>query len=222
MAPGEAFSFDLFWSFRSPYCYLALDRILAIHARYDVEVAVRPVHPLAVRAPDAFKALHPLYRPYHTLDSRRVAEHLGLPFRRPVPDPVVFDPDTGALAPEQPIIFRLTRLAQAAAMAGRGREFLDHVSRILWDGTVDGWDEGDHLARAIARAGLDAAALERDVAETPEKFDAAIEINHAAHEKAGHWGVPLMAFEGEPFFGQDRVEALLWRMREKGLRERRG
>lgn len=213
--------FDLFWSFRSPYCYLALDRILAIHQRFEVDVAVRPVYPLAIRAPDAFKSLNPLYRPYHTLDSRRMAEHLGLPFRRPVPDPVVFDAETGRAAPDQPHIRRVTRLAQAAARAGRGLPFLDTVMRLLWDGGTEGWDEGGHLSDAIARAGLDGQALEKEAAERPAELDALIEANHMAQEAAGHWGVPLMAFRGEPFFGQDRIETLLWRMRQQGLRERR-
>ena len=34
---------------------------------------------------------------------------------------------------------------------------------------------------------------------------------------AGHWGVPTMVFEGEPFFGQDRFDHLVWRMAQKGL-----
>lgn len=29
-----------------------------------------------------------------------------------------------------------------------------------------------------------------------------------------------MAFEGEPFFGQDKIELLLWRMRQEGLAPR--
>ena len=32
-----------------------------------------------------------------------------------------------------------------------------------------------------------------------------------------HWGVPTMVFQGEPFFGQDKIELLLWRMQQKGL-----
>ena len=38
---------------------------------------------------------------------------------------------------------------------------------------------------------------------------------------AGHWGVPTMVFDGEPFFGQDRLDLLVWRMRQAGLQERR-
>jgi 2-hydroxychromene-2-carboxylate isomerase len=44
--------------------------------------------------------------------------------------------------------------------------------------------------------------------------------NQAALEKAGHWGVPTMAFKGEPFFGQDRIDLLVWRLRQNGLKER--
>ena len=216
------FSFDLFWSFRSPYCYLALDRILAMRRDYGVEVVVRPIYPMAVRQPDFFKNTNPLYRPYHTLDSRRVAESLGVPFRRPLPDPIQMDMETSAIDPEQPTIFRLTRLGQAAAMEGLGLAFLDQVSRIIWDGTVDGWDQPPHLAEAMTRAGLDADKLERGIAADPDRFDAAIEENQAAHQAAGHWGVPLMVFEGEPFYGQDRLDLLMWRMREKGLEKKSG
>ena len=33
-------------------------------------------------------------------------------------------------------------------------------------------------------------------------------------------GVPTLVFEGEPFFGQDRIEMAKWRMEQKGLRPR--
>jgi hypothetical protein len=29
-----------------------------------------------------------------------------------------------------------------------------------------------------------------------------------------------MVFKGEPFFGQDRFDVLVWRMQQRGLRER--
>lgn len=213
-------SFDLFWSFRSPYCYLALDRILDIHCRYDVEVRVRPVYPLAVRTPDFFQRVHRNYRRYNLLDTKRLAEYYGIPFRRPVPDPIVQDLETNEIAPEQPYIFRLTRLGVAAAEAGKGPDFLDQVARIVWDGTVDGWNEGNHLRDAAARAGLDIDTLDRLIAAEPDRYDAIIRQSQQNHVDAGHWGVPTMVFEGEPFYGQDRIDLLLWRLRQKGLRER--
>ncbi len=48
-------SVDLFFSFRSPYSYLALPRTLKLVADYDVAVNLRPVYPLAVRVPGFFK-----------------------------------------------------------------------------------------------------------------------------------------------------------------------
>ena len=36
-------SVDLFWSFRSPYSYLALPKTMRIVQQYDLEVNARPV-----------------------------------------------------------------------------------------------------------------------------------------------------------------------------------
>jgi len=215
------FTFELFWSMRSPYCYLALDRLLALRRDFDLEIDVRPVYPIAVRDPDFFRVrASKHYRPYQLIDTARVAERHGIPFRRPVPDPTVQNLETGEIAAEQPYVFRLTRLAQLAAGRGAGMAFLDQVARLIWDGGTDGWDEGTHLADAMGRAGLDGAALLAEAEDRAEAIDVEIRANEAAQEAAGHGGVPLMVFEGEPFFGQDRLELLLWRMQQRGLRER--
>ena len=34
---------------------------------------------------------------------------------------------------------------------------------------------------------------------------------------AGHWGVPSMVFEAEPFFGQDPMDTLRWQLSQRGL-----
>jgi 2-hydroxychromene-2-carboxylate isomerase len=124
------------------------------------------------------------------------------------------------VAVEQPHIYRLTRLGAAADEAGKGIDFIYEVSQIVWDGTVKGWNVGDHLTRAATRAGLDLAELDAVISRDPGRYDRVIEANQAALEKAGHWGVPTMAFEGEPFFGQDRIELLLWRLKRRGLARR--
>ena len=53
-----------------------------------------------------------------------------------------------------------------------------------------------------------------------ESCEAEIEANQVALEKAGHWGVPTLVFDGEPFFGQDRIDMAIWRMERKGLTPR--
>ncbi|MEX2239703.1 MAG: DsbA family protein [Burkholderiales bacterium] len=216
---GE-FDVDLYWSFRSPYSYLALSRVAQFAARYPVGWNVRVVYPLAIRKPGHFKGIHPLARPYFLRDCVRVAEYLGVPFARPQPDPIVQDPVTLEIAESQPYIYRLTLLGAEATLRGRVLPFVDQVSRLLWDGSVKGWNQGDHLARATARAGLDLEEMEQAIAAAPEPREALIESNQVAQQAAGHWGVPLFVFENEPFFGQDRMDVLMWRMQQRGLRPR--
>lgn len=211
---------DLFWSFRSPYSYLATPRLLEMTEQYDLVVNARPVYPLAVRSGEFFAQVNPLWIPYLMRDTLRIAEMLDLPYRWPRPDPVIVDIQTRAATPNQPYIHRLTRLGCAAAEAGHGLPFLKEISHTIWSGTVDNWHEGDHLAKASARAGLNLAELDRKIATTPEKYETIIQENQKAHLASGHWGVPTMALNGEPFFGQDRLDVLLWRLKRNGLQER--
>ena len=216
-----SFQVDLFWSFRSPYSYLATPRLLELQRAYDLAIAVRPVYPIAVRIPGFFKKVNPLWPPYLLRDCARIAEMNGVPFAWPSPDPIVQDLATMEIAAEQPYIHRLTRLGVAASRRGRGLELIHEISRLIFGG-VRGWNEGEHLAQAAIRAGLDLAELDAAIAADPAGHEAEIESNEAAQKAAGHWGVPLMVFRGEPFFGQDRIDVLLWRMKKAGLGPRPG
>ena len=42
---------DLYWSFRSPYSYILLPRIIDLQRMYNVTVDLRIVHPAALRHP---------------------------------------------------------------------------------------------------------------------------------------------------------------------------
>jgi 2-hydroxychromene-2-carboxylate isomerase len=215
-------SIDVFWSFRSPYSYLATPRLVKMAERYDLTVNVRPVYPIAVRIPDFFSKVNPLWPPYLVRDCTRIAQYLGIGFSWPRPDPIVQEAKGGRLvtAPEQPYIHRLTRLGQLASERGRGLPFISEVSHLIWSGEVSGWNEGDHLARAAERAGLELGEMDVAIEAEEEHLEAAIQQNEKDHEAAGHWGVPTCVFQGEPFFGQDRLDLLLWRLRQHGLEER--
>jgi 2-hydroxychromene-2-carboxylate isomerase len=67
---------------------------------------------------------------------------------------------------------------------------------------------------------LDLAELDVEALSDAEALDTEIAANQAALEAAGHWGVPTLVFDGEPFFGQDRIDMALWRMEQKGLTKR--
>jgi len=212
--------FDLYWSFRSPYSYLATGRIVALVEEFDVVCNVRPVYPIAIRTPEFFQKVNPLWPPYLLRDCTRISQMDGIPFKWPTPDPVVQNIETRSISDDQPYIHRLTRLGIAAVEAGRGLPFLDEVSRLIWSGDVSGWNEGDHLALAAERAGVDLAELDRLIEADPNHYESAIEANQDAHQAAGHWGVPTMVIDGEPLFGQDRISHLVWRLEQKGLARR--
>ena len=69
----EALTLDVFWSFRSPWSYLATPRLAAWERRYALEVRFRPVYPIAVRTPEFFEKVHPLWFRYFMTDVFRVA-----------------------------------------------------------------------------------------------------------------------------------------------------
>ena len=211
--------FDLFWSFRSPYSYLAGPRLLDLTQAYDVECVFRPVYPIALRIPGYFKRQDPVARAYFFRDIARVADFRGMALTWPKPDPVLMDFSTGDVPEDQPFIHRLTMLGVAAARRGRGLPFAKSLSGLIFGGT-EGWDQGDRMALAAATAGLDLGQLDADIAADPESFSAEIAANEAAQKAAGHWGVPLMVFDDEPFFGQDRIDVLIWRLQQNGLKAR--
>ena len=213
-------SVDLFFSFRSPFSYLALPKTMQMAADYDVTVNLRPVYPIAVRIPGFFKRANPQFARYVVLDSSRVAQRENIPFRFPRPDPIVQDMTTLDVAEHQPYIHRLTRLGAAAQAEGHALAFTHAISHVLWDGSVAGWNEGDHLAKAATAAGFDLAAMDTAITADPDRYERIIADNEQAHAASGHWGVPTFVFENEPFFGQDRIDLLIWRMESKGLRRR--
>ncbi len=213
-------SVDLFWSFRSPYSYIVTPKLIELERDWDAQVNVRPVLPIAVRQPDFFANADPLWTTYLMRDCARSAEFAGLPLRWPRPDPVVMDYATRTYPKEQPYIHRLTRLGQLASERGFGLALLRSVSHLIWSGEVDAWHEGDHLARAVAAAGGDLAEMDAAIAAEADRLDGAIKANEADQRAGGHYGVPLMVYGGEPFFGQDRYDQLVWRMQQQGMERR--
>jgi 2-hydroxychromene-2-carboxylate isomerase len=130
----------------------------------------------------------------------------------------VQDRQTREVAADQPYIMRVSRLGALAAERGKGFEFVRAASHMMWSGEVEDWHDGGKLAACADAVGL--PDLERDAAAEAARLDAIIEDNENAETAAGHWGVPLFVFEGEPFFGQDRIDHLVWRMKQRGLKER--
>lgn len=213
------FNVDLYWSFRSPYSYLAMHQYARIIKEYNIHINLRPVYPLAIREPNFFEKNHPNWLAYVIRDILRVAELHNIPLVMPNPDPIVQNIMTREISKDQPYIYSLTRLGQIAARCGKSFDFCHAVSLLIWGGTKD-WHLGDHLKNAAVSAGLDWDDMQKILESDAQSLDADISDNQSALETAGHWGVPTLIFDGEPFFGQDRIELALWRMKKAGLKKR--
>ena len=211
---------DLYFSFRSPYSYLATARYRDLVREYDLTIVLRPVYPIAVRNPGFFDSANPLWVPYLLADVVRVAEFNAMPFRWPRPDPIATDRETRRILPDQPHIHRLTWLGVLAAHRGKGLEFAFEVAHFLWGEGVENWHEPEKLAIPVRRAGLDLPELLAEMEGKTDDLHAEVLANQTAEETAGHWGTPCLVFDGEPFFGQDRIDMALWRMQQKGLKRR--
>jgi len=206
---------DVYWSFRSPYSYLVTPDLLKLKEDFNVDVNLRVVLPIAVRSKAALfdpSNMKPVM--YILMDSFRRAEFLGMPLAFPNPDPVVQNRQTFQLAEEQPYIFWISKLGVEAQRQGKGIEFAANVSERIWGGT-ENWDQGDHLAKAASDAGLDLAQMKAAIMDGTHLKE--VEDNQGALDAAGHWGVPTMVVRGEPFFGQDRIDTLRWRLDKLGL-----
>jgi 2-hydroxychromene-2-carboxylate isomerase len=177
---------DFFFSFRSPYSYLAAPRAFALGDRPGVEVVYRGVIPMAMRGQAV-----PQAKRVHTLrDVKREAVRLGLPFGR-IHDPI----GEGAM--------RCLLVAQHAVDVGRERAFVLAASRAIWAEAVD--VAGDRGLRAVSeRAGLDWDGCRAALADPAMR--ARVEADTAALAALDHWGVPVFVVEGELFWGQDRIE----------------
>ena len=213
-------SVDLYYTMRSPYCYFTTPQLMDLVKRYDLEIKVKPVYPLAITQPEIFDNPNPLRTKYFRRDVQRTAQRLGIPLFPPRPDPIQQNMETMEILPDQPYIQRLTHLAQVATEMGRGLPFVAHVSRLIRGSNIDGWDQGNHLAEAVAKAGLNLSDMEPILDQEGERLEAAVKQNREEQLAAGHWGAPLFDYNGEIFFGRDRVEDLVWFLKLNGLEAR--
>jgi len=91
---------------------------------------------------------------------------------------------------------------------------------LIWDGNTIGWDKDNYLKNTLKSIGLDLGTMEKEIIDREEELEQIILKNENDLRETGHWGVPLFGFKNEPFFGQDRIDLLLWRLKQHGLKEK--
>jgi 2-hydroxychromene-2-carboxylate isomerase len=191
---------DFYFSFRSPYSYLAAPRAFALPERFDIELEYRGVIPMAMRGQAVPRA-----KSLHTLrDVDREAARLGMPFGR-VHDPI----GAGAI--------RCLVMAEHARDKGREGAFVLSASRGIWAEAMD--VSRDRPLRTLCeRAGLDWSECATALGDA--ELRARVDASTAALDELGHWGVPVFSFEGELFWGQDRIEDVETALAAAGLERR--
>jgi len=212
---------DLYFSYRSPYSYLILPRMLKLKEKYDIEINFKVVYPIAIRMPEWFKGKNIFtYFFFKMIDMRRQAKKLGIPFTTKLkPDPIRQNIMTGKISSHQPYIFDICHLGQMAQMKGVGMEFAFEVSSLIFGG-VENWNTDENLSEAAKKVGLDLNQLRESVKVHEEEIIGQIKQNQVDQLNAGHHGVPLTVIGDKHFFGQDQFEKIMETLKENGLKER--
>lgn len=180
---------EVWFSFRSPYTYIAVPRIVMLARHYGAELRLRCILPMVMRG----LPVPAVKRMYIVLDTKREADLLGLPFGRIV-DPVGKGAER-ALA----VVFGATALglSEAFAQAALAGSFAQGVD--LAD------DAG--LFATTRRVGLRDEDVRAALADQAWRETA--EQNRVALFAAGLWGAPTFRVnDGPAHWGQDRIWAL--------------
>lgn len=191
---------DVYFDFRSPYAYFAARRLRGeAVARRGCRWNWRPVsidvllNLQAGRDPwAAYQGPLPAPKRAHLIsDVRRLALYYDLPLRAPRPP----RPDP------------ISALYLSGLLAGEQRDaFIDAVFAGLWEQQQD-VSAPDVLAACLARAGA-RPELAASVVATVARAELAAR-SRAAYAR-GVFGVPSFVVGDEMFFGNDRLDLLLW------------
>ena len=175
---------EFFFSFRSPYSYLALKPVLSIARAFGLRLEIRPVLPMVMRKlPVPTAKLR-----YIFLDAGREARRRGVPFGR-AHDPL----GTG--------VERCMAVLHYARSEKKERDFLLAAGEGIWARAIDvATDEG---MRAVAE---EAGLFWPEVMEAmkDDSWRTAAADNRERLAAAGLWGVPAFVFGDVALWGQDR------------------
>jgi 2-hydroxychromene-2-carboxylate isomerase len=196
--PGAPLVMDAWFSFRSPYSYLALERIEDVIAGAPVELRLRPVLPSVDRG----MAMPQVKRMYIARDAQREADRLGIPF--------------GALCePRGAAIPNCLAIAKWAQAEGALLPFARSALRAAWAEALDLSSYVD-LRRVVERAGLAWDGAKAAIADATAATSWATS-NAADLAVAGLWGVPSFRIGDLTVWGQDRLDLIADRLRRHKL-----
>lgn len=177
---------DLYFSFRSPYSWIALPRVFALTSTYNANLHLRFVLPMVMRG----LPIPESKRLYIVTDTKREAERVGLPFGL-IADPVGKPTERGLA------------VLHHAIQQGKGEAFaLSFMGGVFAEGINARSDKG--LLKLCTRVGISAEQMQAALSDTSWRTIA--EANREEMFTQGIWGVPAFRVnEGTAHWGQDRL-----------------
>ena len=189
---------DYFLAPPSPFVYMGHARFIDLARRYDVQIQLKPIDlgrifsgsgglPLAKRPPQR--------QAYRLIELARWSKFLGLPLNlQPKFFPVAGDPAA-----------RLIVATQLAHGTEKALELAAAISKALWVEERNIADEAT-LQSVAEHLSLDGKSLL--AASSGASVQAAYDANTDEAVSAGVFGAPWFVFDGQPYWGQDRLDFL--------------
>ena len=193
---------DFYFSYRSPYSYLILPRMLKLKNQYNLDINFKIVYPLAIRMPEWFKNKNIFFFVPFIMDFKKKAKKLNIPLNMPIkPDPIRQNTITGKISSHQPYIFDVCHMGQVMSNRGKGIEFAFELSSLIW--SVKNWNNDSLLEKVFAEFGEDLYEVRKTAKKDESRIIDEIKNNQEDQKIAGHHGVPLNVYKGKYYFGQD-------------------
>jgi len=189
---------DVYFNFRSPYCYLASKNMFSIVDEYQVNFLWKPFGGWSGRSsPERVKTKIHLVRQ----DVARSCRKMGIPFS---PPPVETDPTLAGA------------VSFAAEKEGLLKPYIIEVMRKEW---AEGRNIGEIevLFEVADRIGLSRGIVEE--ASTSELYLVQMDDNWQEAQSKGVIGVPSFTVDDQVFWGNDRIDSLKDHLHELRLRK---
>ena len=179
---------DFYFSFRSPYAYLAVQRVYKLADLYKIPVIAKPVLPLEERGILVSK----MKRNYVLRDARREADKHHLPFGK------LYDPLSKGVENAMALFYH-------AQQQGKEKEFITAALAGIWAEGLD-LSRQAGLKKLVKQSALNWEDAQQ--ALTNKDWQKAVERNQLELKSHGLWGVPAFKYGSLVLWGQDRLWAL--------------
>lgn len=194
---------EVFYSFQSPYSYLAIESIYDLEKKYDIELLWQPFSAKASSQQGAAGAVLAEKFSYLIEDTKRYAAKLNLPLEYPESWPTEeFDPT------------RITRGALVAADMGILMEYNYKVFQRWWG---EGLDPNEEEFTAELCEDLDIELGDFLSKSSASEVRQRLKAIYARGRKLGVFDTPTIVIDKERFYGIDKLPYLEEHFKSLGL-----